>query len=108
MRNEQPLATLIEPKGMRAHVEVIEAEPSWKDFQIKVCKGSNILHMRASALAGFIDAKTGEILDDPVYFIRSLWAKDICDRFGGWPLEILLSALRIEDFGPVTSLAIAR
>src|SRR6185312_549212 len=76
MKNEDngPLITLLKPVRRRANIEVLSAEPSGRDFQITIREGSKIQHMRASGLAGFINAETGEIIDDPVLLIREIWA----------------------------------
>lgn len=96
-----PLRLLL-PDG--TSVDVLDYEPAGEDYRLTVSAGRRKLQRKASALpAGTADARSGEVIDDPVQFFRRAWCTAACTRHGGWRLQDLITALPIEGVGPATA-----
>ena len=104
----EAILTLTSPSG--DVLTIFSAEPTTSgDFKLVAQHGSG-RRIRTNARTlprGLHDTVSGEIVTNPVAYIRDLWAASICKANGGWPLDVFVNALSIEGVGPAKAKAIA-
>jgi hypothetical protein len=99
---DRPPLRLLLPDGTVA--AVIKSEPQGADCKLELLEGNKKRRLKASALPpGTANAQSGEVIENPVQFLRHAWCKATCERYGGWRLDDLINALPIEGLGPSTA-----
>jgi len=104
--NDAPPLRLLLPDGTVA--AVIKSEPQGADCKLELLEGKKKRRLKASALPhGTADAQSGEVIENPIQFLRHAWCKATCERYEGWRLEDLINALPIEGLGPSTAVKLS-